>query len=88
MTLYFSDSIVRISCNFIKKETLAQVFSCEFCEISKKTFFDRTPLVAASVDGFNMIMYRFYTYRGSAQISTVTYVDLEKQNDDFYTNTR
>ena len=25
--------------NFIKKETLAQVFSCEFCEISMKTFF-------------------------------------------------
>ena len=26
-------------CNFIKKETLAQVFSCDFCEISKNTFF-------------------------------------------------
>ena len=26
-------------CNFIKKETLAQVFSCEFCKISKNTFF-------------------------------------------------
>ena len=26
-------------CNFIKKETLAQVFSCEFCEISKHTLF-------------------------------------------------
>ena len=25
--------------NFIKKETLAQVFSCEFYEISKNTFF-------------------------------------------------
>ena len=25
--------------NFIKKETLAQVFSCDFCEIFKKTFF-------------------------------------------------
>ena len=25
--------------NFNKKETLAQVFSCEFCEISKNTFF-------------------------------------------------
>ena len=25
--------------NFIKKETLAQVFSCEFCEIFKNTFF-------------------------------------------------
>ena len=35
--------------NFIKKETLAQVFSCEFCEISKNTFSYRTPPVAASV---------------------------------------
>ena len=26
------------TCNFIKKETLAQVFSCEFCEISENTF--------------------------------------------------
>ena len=25
--------------NFIKKETVEQVLSCEFCEISKKTFF-------------------------------------------------
>ena len=34
------------ACNFIKKE--AQVFSCEFCEIYKNTFYYRTPLVAAS----------------------------------------
>ena len=34
--------------NFIKKETLAQVFSCEFYEIYKNTFYYRTPLVAAS----------------------------------------
>ena len=27
---------------------LTQVFSCEFCEISKNTFFHKTPLVAAS----------------------------------------
>ena len=32
----------------IKKETLAQVFFCEFCEISKNTFFYRTYPVAAS----------------------------------------
>ena len=31
-----------------KREALVQVFSCEFCEISKDTFFYRTPLVAAS----------------------------------------
>ena len=35
--------------NFIKKETLVQVFSCEFREIPKNTFFYRTLLVAASV---------------------------------------
>ena len=33
-------------CNFIKKETLAQVFFCGFCQISKNTFLHRTPLVA------------------------------------------
>ena len=37
------------ACNFVKKETLAQVFSCEFCEIFKGTFFYRTPPVAASL---------------------------------------
>ena len=35
-------------CNFIKKETLAQVCSCEFFEISKNTFLDRAPPAAAS----------------------------------------
>ena len=35
--------------NFIKKETLAQVFSCEFCEIFKNTFSYRTPPVAAYI---------------------------------------
>ena len=38
------------ACNFIEKESLAQVFSCEFCEISKNTYFYRTPQVTASVD--------------------------------------
>ena len=41
------------ACNFIKKESLVQAFSCEFGEISKKTFFYRTPLVAASVCKFS-----------------------------------
>ena len=26
------------ACSFIKKETLARVFSCEFCKISKSNF--------------------------------------------------
>ena len=34
--------------NFIKKETLAQVFSCKFYEISKNTFFtERLPTTTA-----------------------------------------
>ena len=32
----------------LKKETLTQLFSCEFCNIFKNTFFYRTPTVAAS----------------------------------------
>ena len=35
------------ACNFIKRETLDQAFSCEFCKISKNIFFHRTPVVAA-----------------------------------------
>ena len=38
-----------LACAFIKKETLAQLFSCEFFEISKNTFSYRTFPVAASV---------------------------------------
>ena len=37
------------ACNFIKKETLAQVFSCEFCEIFKNTFFTGHLRATASV---------------------------------------
>ena len=36
----------------IKKETLALVLSCEFCEISKNNFFYATPPVAVSVTLF------------------------------------
>ena len=35
--------------NFIKKESLAQVFSCKFCEISKITFFTEHLWATASV---------------------------------------
>ena len=34
---------------YFKKKTRAQVFSCEFCEVSKNTYSYKTPLVAASV---------------------------------------
>ena len=45
----FFNKVADLSLQLYKKETLAQVFSCEFCEISKNTFFQRTPPVATSV---------------------------------------
>ena len=34
--------LIKLQANFIEKETLAQLFSCEFCEIFKKTFLKNT----------------------------------------------
>ena len=47
-SLFFNEvaGLTPQACNFIKKETLAQVFSFEFYQISKNTFLQRTPLVA------------------------------------------
>ena len=38
---------------FIEKETLAQVFPCELCQISKNTFYTEHLLAAASVLNYN-----------------------------------
>ena len=46
----------------LTKETLAQVFSCEFYEISENSSFYRTPLMAASVV-WNILMPLFRSSR-------------------------
>ena len=43
------NKVVGQACKFIKKEILAQVFSCEFCKISNNTVFYRAPPVVAYV---------------------------------------
>ena len=40
--------LIKLACNFIKKDSLTQVFSCKFCEISKNTFFTEQLLTTAS----------------------------------------
>ena len=45
------------ACNFITKEALAQVLSCEFCEISKNNFFTENLWTTASDVSNN---YNFY----------------------------
>ena len=46
--------------NFIKKETLAQVFFCEFCEISKNTFFKEHLWTTASVNSCFSIIFSIF----------------------------
>ena len=49
---------IEIGCNFIKKETLAQVFSCEFCEIFRNTFFtEHLWTTASEVNTARIITY-------------------------------
>ena len=52
-----SEAVVRrcSDCNVIKKETPEQVFSCEFCEISKNTFLLQRLLLTA-------ILYYFFIH--------------------------
>ena len=48
------------ACNFIKKETLAQVFSCKFCNIFKNTFFTEQLRTTASEDIEKFLHFIFY----------------------------
>ena len=52
---FFSKSCRPQNCSIIKKETVAQVFTCEFCVIFRNTFFYRKPLVAVSASTICLI---------------------------------
>ena len=60
--------ICKKSCNFIEKGTLTQVFSCEFCEISKNTFF---------------IEYCLYCLKYEYEIIDIRVVKVNGTNSDF-----
>ena len=46
----------------LQKEALAQVFPCEFCEISKNTFFHRALPVAASIHSHHSSRVEYYFF--------------------------
>ena len=50
----FSNFVIGFFSGGQPKQKMAQVFSCEFCKISKNTFFRRTPLVAASANSLTI----------------------------------
>ena len=56
-TRVFFNKVAGLACNFIEKETWAQEFSCEFCEMSKYIFSYRTSPVAASDLGYKWVLF-------------------------------
>ena len=68
----------------MKKETLAQVFSCEFCEISKNTFLYRTPPVAASVCANDYSLH--ITGQDLKLVKSIVEKDFSAVTDWFYEN--
>ena len=56
-TRVFFNKVAGLACNFIEKETWAQEFSCEFCEMSKYIFSYRTSPVAASDLGYKWVQF-------------------------------
>ena len=54
---FFLNKVADLRPATLLKKTLAQVFSCEFCEIYKNTFFHKTPLVAASALSYIVAMF-------------------------------
>ena len=79
------------ACNFIKKETLAQVLSCEICEISKSTIFTEHLQMTAST--MNSLYIPHDLMRGKigsyAYMQTRTvkkcpkkYIDIKQQNQN------
>ena len=54
---------VASACNFIKKETLAQVLSCEFCETSKNIFLTEHFLGTASIKATSNKSFEKYECR-------------------------
>ena len=55
--LEISQNSQEISCNFIKKEALAQVLPCEFCEISKNPFFTEQLRTTVSASNLRFKIY-------------------------------
>ena len=72
--------------NFIKKETLAQLFSCEFCVIFKNAFFCRTTLVLASANIKTRFQNHINQYVLKSEI--FTNVNIVWNSDSFIENSK
>ena len=60
--------------NFIRNEALAQVFSCEFCEISKNTSFKEHLQTTASVSSYISLFIELAGFSEILKISIVSQI--------------
>ena len=78
---------ILMACNFIEIETLAQVFSCEFCEISKDTFFTEYVWATASMkhtqDGY--ILFALFYFQVACNCS-INILIITSQSNEKNTN--
>ena len=75
--VFYKKGILKNFSKFTRKhqeETLAQIFSCEFCEILKNTLLYRTPSAAASV---HWISFTLNTFRRLKITEQQTYIGLK-----------
>ena len=63
---------MQTACIFTKKETLTQVFSCEFCENRKNTFFTEHLWATASI----LIHFTYWNKFRQFRIPTIFYIIL------------
>ena len=63
-------------CNMIKKEALAQVFSCEFCEISKNIFFTEHLLATACLCHLILLVRFFQDLKYAYVVHILVFLDL------------
>ena len=80
----FFNKVAGAACNLIKKETLAQVFSCEFCGISKNTILAEHVWATASVKCQVTKQYHKYS-EGYQKAQKYQVLRLVYHKDQFYT---
>ena len=66
------------ACNFTKKETLAQVFFCGFCEILKSTFFTELLRMTASESSLRGVLRDVFNFYGKAFCENSSLLFLQK----------
>ena len=63
----------KVAGNFIKKETLVQVFSCEFSKIFKNTFF--TEHLRATASKYRSVKRNSHNFKESSALNPFMYND-------------